>query len=202
VRLSFGRFTSYFPDGLNDFAFTADQLGMTLPHAPTVQRAIAPHFNLDLYSGIIGNTYTWSTQNQWSFAPSLTQSRGKHTFRFGGELAYAGLGSGGPARANGEFTFNRTWTQQYSDRGRDRYDGSGAADLLLGLPASGFVDWNDTYYRTFPYAAVYVQDDWKVRRNLTLNLGLRYDVQFPFVERWNRVNNGFDFNAVSPLRPC
>ncbi|MDQ2947835.1 MAG: TonB-dependent receptor, partial [Acidobacteriota bacterium] len=188
VRLSFGRFTSYFPDGLNDFGFTADQLGMSLPHAPTVQRATAPHFNLDLYSGVIGNTYTWSTQNQWSLAPSLTQSRGKHTLRFGGELVYTGLGNGGPGRANGEFSFNRTWTQQYSDRGRDRYDGSGVADLLLGLPASGFIDWNDTYYRTYPYAAVYVQDDWKVRRNLTLNLGLRYDVQFPFVERWNRVS--------------
>lgn len=199
LRASFGRFTSYFPDGERDFGLTAQALGMNLPTPPTVARATAPHVNLDLYTGIIGNTYTWSTDNQWSLAPSITRIHGRHTTKYGAEFVLAGRGSGGPGRANGEFSFNRTWTQQSSTRGGDRYDGSGIADLLLGLPASGFIDYNDTYYRKWPYWAVYVQDDWKVARNLTLNLGLRYDVQIPFVELRDRVNAGFDFNVVNPL---
>lgn len=199
IRGSFGRFTSDFPDGERDFNLTASSLGITLPHPSTVARDTAPHVNLDLYTSIIGNTYTWNVDNQWSFSPTLTRIHGRHSTKFGGEYVRAARASAGPGRANGEFSFNRTWTQLSSTRGGDRFDGSGIADLLLGLPASGFIDYNDSYYRTWPYMAFYIQDDWKARRNLTFNLGLRYDVQYPFIEQHDRVNTGFDFNSVNPL---
>lgn len=199
VRISFGRYTSYFPDGARDTALTAQSLGMTMPHPPTTKTDQAPRIQLNNYSDIIGNNYTWGTQNQWDFAPSVTQTHGTHTLHWGFEFVYAGVAQGDIGRANGQFKFDNGWTQQYADRNRDRFDGSGIASLLLGLPVSGYIDYNDTYYRTWPYLAGYVQDDWRIRRNMTLNLGLRYDVQIPFVERWNRVNSGFDFNSVNPL---
>jgi hypothetical protein len=111
---------------------------------------------------------------------------------------YAGLGQGGPGRANGEFSFTRQWTQQFAARSSGVLDGSGVADLLLGAPYSGDIDYNDSFYRTWPYYAGYVQDTWKLRHNLTVNLGLRYDVQIPFVERNNRTNAGFNFTSVNP----
>jgi hypothetical protein len=131
--------------------------------------------------------------------PTVTISRGTQTIKMGLDLVYAMRGAGNIGQANGQFSFNRSVTQRYPLRGINASDGSEVADLLLGAPGSGLVDWNDTYYRTWPYAGIFIQTDWKLRRNLTVNLGLRYDVQFPFVERWNRVNNGFDLTAKSPV---
>ncbi len=200
LRISFGRFTSYFPDGPPESSnITARALGISMPHPPTTHTDTAPRMQVSGYSDIIGNLYTWSTNNQWDFSPSITHSSGGHTRRYGFEYVYAGIGTGDTGRANSLFAFTNGWTQQYADRNRDSSDGSGIASLLLGLANSGYVDYNDTYYRTWPYVAGYIQDDWRARHNLTLNVGLRYDIQIPFVERWNRVNSGFDFNRVNPL---
>src|SRR6185295_10021733 len=128
---------------------------------------------------------------------TLTMTHGSQTLKFGIDLVYAMHANGSIGQANGQIAFSRYGTQQYPLTAATNI-GAGIADVLLGIPGSGFVDWNDTYYRTWRYGAVFVQDDWRVNGRLTLNLGLRYDVQVPWIERWNRVNNGFDFNVVNP----
>src|SRR5262249_38822928 len=137
LRLSFGRFTSYFPDGRQD-TITASALGITMPHPPTTKTDAAPRIQVTNYSDIIGNQYTWSANNQWDLAPSITHTRGKQTLHFGFEFVYAGIGTGDIGRANGLFKFDNGWTQQYADRNRNRFDGSGVASLLLGFPVSGY----------------------------------------------------------------
>lgn len=199
-RLSFGRFTQFFPDSSGAGNLTAADLGMLyMPQAPTVTGNSPPHFNLENFSSIVGNTYTWNSQNQWDFQPSLIHTRGRHVLHIGAELVYASIASAGPGRGNGEFTFGRAWTDQYTLRPRNGKDGSSVADLLLGTPQSGFIDYNGSSYRSWPYWAIYVQDYWRIAPRLTLNLGLRYDVQLPFVERSNRLNAGFDFSVKNPL---
>jgi hypothetical protein len=201
VRGSFSRFTSYFPDGIDSWPFTYDKLGIkNMPIPPTVTRKTAPVVRLDLYPDIIGTSYSWSTDNHWDFAPSMTKTRGKQTWHFGFEYARVGRGSGGPGLATGRLDFNsRYWTQQYKERGFGQSDGSGIASLLLGLPTGGQIDYNDSYYRTNGYYAVFFQNDWKVRSNVNINLGLRWDVWRPFVEQHDRVNSYFDWNAKNPL---
>jgi hypothetical protein len=204
LRASFGRFRSHFPNADMASDLTAADLGMTgMVHAPTNEAATPPRLAVDLFSNLFGsgaNVLTRRADNQWNLVPTLTFTRGKQTIRAGADLVYAMVGSGDIGLSNGYLQFTRWGTQRYPQRSAlNAQDGSGIADVLLGIPGAGQVDWNDTFYRTWPYFGIFIQDDWKIFRNLTLNLGLRYDVQFPWVERFNRINTGFDYNAVNPL---
>jgi hypothetical protein len=58
---------------------------------------------------------------------------------------------------------------------------------------------NATPYLSWRYPVAYFQDDWKINRRLTVNLGLRWDLEAPVIERYNRMERGFDFNAKSPI---
>jgi hypothetical protein len=205
VRASYGRFTSIFPNW-TDFTLTPQDLGMTqMIKAPSIEmRGVelntAPRIGVGdfaaLFSG--GGLYSWGTNNQWNLAPSMTMTRGRHTLRVGGEVNYYATGSYDPGVATGNLDFNSGWTQQFPDVRRNGQDGSSIASLLMGIPAGGSIDVNDSYYHSRPYFGVYVQDDWKVNTRLTLSLGLRYDVQVPWLERFNRRARDFDLNTKNP----
>ena len=72
------------------------------------------------------------------------------------------------------------------------------ASFLLGLPTSGSQQYTDATSLQFLYSAFYLQDDFKVTRKLTLNLGLRWDVETGPTERYNR-QTWFDPAAANPL---
>jgi hypothetical protein len=200
VRGSFARFTTYFPR-YTDYDFTIDKVGMTnMPHAPTVLKSSTPRFDVNGLTQLfaLSSSGEWSNYNQWNFTPSLIATRGKHSLRAGFEYNYVMQGIGNKGWANGTFSFDRGWTRQLSGYDGGTYDGSSIASLLLGYPASGQVDWQDNPYRTRPYFGIYLQDDWKVTRTLTMNVGIRYDVQIPWIERFNRSNRGWDFTTKNP----
>jgi hypothetical protein len=73
------------------------------------------------------------------------------------------------------------------------------ASALLGYAASGSVsNVNSLYYR-WGYVALWMQDDIKVTRKLSINLGLRWDVQTPVTEMHDRMNRGFFSDQVNPI---
>ena len=95
------------------------------------------------------------------------------------------------------FTGNSTWTQNAWTSANSN-SGDGYASFLLGIVGGSsnyplFPWWKQMYY------ALYVNDDWKVSRRLTLNLGLRYDLLTPQYEKWNRENGPFNPTVASPI---
>lgn len=201
IRASYGRFTSMFPR-YTDYDFTIDKLGMTkMPHAPTNTQSTVPRVEVSGSTQLfaLSSAGEWNSHNQWNLSPSLSMTKGTHTLKTGFELNYVAHAIGNRGYSNGTFLFDQGWTRQLSGYNGGTYDGAAIASLLLGVPASGQVDWQDNPYRTRPYFAGYIQDDWKVSRTLTLNVGLRYDVQLQWLERFDRYNSAFDMTVKNPL---
>jgi hypothetical protein len=200
VRGSFGRFTQITP-GYSDLDLKASSIGMTqLIQSPSAPFDIVPRINQDgpftrIFSS--GSVISRTPFTQWNLTPSLTLTRGRHTLKTGFEFGYQARGSINSGVTT--LTFGESWTQQFPNRRLGPLDGSGVASLLLGAPTTGSIDFNDSFYRTRPYYAGYIQDDWKIGQRLTLNLGLRYDVQVPWKERFNRLNRGWDPTVKNPL---
>jgi hypothetical protein len=158
-----------------------------------------PRFNLSPYSELGGTAVTnYETDDTYSLQPNITWIHDRHTLRLGAEFRLYNQDFLQPGAADGNYTFSKAWTQANPLRA-DAQSGNEFASFLLGLPASGSVDHNiDPAYRNYYYAA-FVQDDWKVSSNLTLNIGLRWDYETPRLERHNRMVRGFAFDQASPI---
>ena len=128
----------------------------------------------------------------------VTKIHGNHTIKIGGdarEYRWSAYTFGNPS---GTYSFNGTWTNDPAVSNTNVF-GQDLAQFLLGIPSGGSLDLNTQNTVQNKFMAVFVNDDWRVKSNLTLNLGLRFDHDFPETERFNRSVNGFDPNAVNPV---
>ncbi len=196
LRVSSNRYIeeARFQDGLG---YDITQLGFPSALASQLPTKIFPRFtisdNVQIGRGDFGREVT----NVYSFQPNVSWIKGAHTARFGLDMRlqqYARQASGLPGML---LNFDRTFTQQTFNRG-DTLSGSPIAAFLLGAPTSGQIDNNVFPIYMFKYYAPWVQDDWKISRKLTLNLGFRWDLNLPAVERYNRINYGFDRTITNP----
>jgi hypothetical protein len=158
-----------------------------------------PRINISGFQSLGRNpNFGASATNTFSLQPSIIYSRGGgKTLRAGVDLRwtqYSTQNSGQIMTFSAADTFTRADYQR-----SDGVSGSGLATWLLGEPTSGSVNINMYPIYMFPYYAAWAQYDWKLRRNLTINLGIRWDANLPPVERYNRMNRGFDPNVISPV---
>lgn len=136
-------------------------------------------------------------RNTYALSATINKQSGAHSVKTGFDvrrLQFHPFQINHPA---GQFTFNRGMTQSNPFAG-NRLQGFGLASFLLGAGASGNLanDFRPALGRH--YYAGFVQDDWKITPGITLNLGLRYDVERGPTERFNRMGY-LDLGAPSPL---
>lgn len=135
-------------------------------------------------------THNWSLNNSkvWS----------KHVAKFGFEARLVRVNNSEVADAVGNFSFDKTFTQGPNPNAASAVAGDGMASFLLGLGSGVMTKCFKCVSTQSTYWAWYFADDWKVSNKLTFNLGLRYELEIPRHERYNRVNV-FDAEAASPL---
>ncbi|PYV26973.1 MAG: hypothetical protein DMG24_05865 [Acidobacteria bacterium] len=130
-----------------------------------------------------------------SIASDFTKVRGRHSIQWGwqfinfGEIDHFG--------SQAFFNFPINFTQGPNPLAANPVTGSGFASFLLGT-GSGSVSLNADTIGTKDYWGWYIQDDWKATPKLTLNLGVRYDIQMAPTDRHDRFSS-FDFSGPNPI---
>ncbi|HUI55006.1 MAG TPA: TonB-dependent receptor [Bryobacteraceae bacterium] len=128
--------------------------------------------------------------------------QGNHTLKFGADVRQYRLNTFTAGASTGTFSFGNNWDKASSSASSTVTTGQDFAAFLMGLPTSSTSAGYDvnTYASWYSYyAAGFVQDDWRVRSDLTVNLGARYEHDGPYNEKYGRTVNGFDTTDANPL---
>jgi len=145
-----------------------------------------PTIGVSNYSITSGNDYAplINPTHMYEVREMLTWEKGKHSVTAGFDMRHYHLSSTNSAHSRGNFSFNA-----------NTYSGNGFVNLLLGLPTSAARDFpRNIFGETELNFPLFLQDDWKITNNLTLNLGLRYDLSAAPVQDFGQ-NSNFDMDT-------
>jgi len=161
-----------------------------------------PDIVLNSIQGLSEQQPSFSLSQTISLSETLSWIYGKHNLRFGGDYRRVHRDFLGGSNSTGTFTFTGLFTE---DAAHDATTGSSLADFLLGLPQETTIDASagKSYLRENVWDA-FAMDDWRVRTNLTLNYGIRYEFFAPYTEKYDRLgmvytDPGAAFNLNPPV---
>ncbi len=140
--------------------------------------------------GPSASTFSQYQTAVWQLVDSLVFIRGTHTFKAGADLRWYQLNAVAPPNPTGSFAFTTTGTNQQglvvapTDK---RTNGNAVAGFLLGQVDTFSIDLQESKIRPRDHIEEYfVQDDWKLTNRLTANIGARWTLHFPSVEKNNQ----------------
>jgi hypothetical protein len=160
-----------------------------------------PYISISGLGALADSAKSLNWDDVYAFSANVTRILRDHTLRFGAEYRVYRDTRRSFGNSSGLLTFDGTWTNGPLDNSPFAPIGQGLASFLLGLPSSGSIDVNDSAAQLSSIWGLYLADDWKITSRLTLNLGLRYELELPSTERYNRAVSDFDFTSRSPIAP-
>jgi hypothetical protein len=160
------------------------------PPTPNVSGEASDIFDTQgMGSAIIARDDTWTVSGD------LTKIQGRHTLKAGAQMITLQHNYSQTNTGAGIFCFCSGYTASSPVSG---VDGSSFASYLLGYPSGGGNSLPALVAGQETYRSVYFGDTWQVSSRLTLNLGLRYEQNGPWSERFNRLSF-WDLTAANPL---
>ncbi len=159
-----------------------------------------PYINLSGY-GNLGNRFDQILDEpaaNFSYQLGVLKTQGSHTLKTGFHAHIRDVNQNQFVGDGGQWNFSGGFTNGPDPLLPSPNTGQGLATLLLGLPTGGDMKSGYTTATRSKYFALYVQDDWRVTNRFTLNLGLRWEIETPFTDRFDHFAR-FDPRVPNPL---
>ncbi len=137
--------------------------------------------------------------DSFQYFTTLTHVAGKHSIAVGADLRLSKEYSFRYGNSDGLYSFSAGFTNGPKATDGGAPIGQELASMLLGLPTGGSFDINSKQISQSKYYGIFAQDNFRVFKQLTVNLGLRYERDLPTTERHDEGVIGFDASAVNPI---
>ncbi len=146
-----------------------------VPSGPAGFPQTVPPIGFNSFNIGVPTLTTFQPDNTYAIFDGFSKVVGNHSMKFGGEFRYLQVNERNTCSPNGVFTFNGTET------------GNDFADFLLGAPTTYNQCSQQFLDSRSRYGALYVQDSYKAKPNLTFNLGLRWEVSMPWYDTQGKI---------------
>ena len=159
----------------------------------------------NVYMGAYSSLSDWesgdgaTTSLTHNLSGQLNKLKGSHEIKFGADFrVYRAFNDRHPLSVSPQFNFSTTYTAGPLDNSPPAPIGQELAAMLLGVPG-GLMEQTASFATQDTYLGLFVHDDYKITRRLTINLGIRFEYESPLTERFDRLVSGFAADTPNPI---
>jgi hypothetical protein len=171
------------------YGFNTSTIGLPASFTSRAEEPIFPDFSITDVSGLgsISSAYFTDGEGSYEGQAHLTWVTGAHTIKAGVDYLFVYFNEYRPTWPTANFSFGRGITQGPNPAVPSTDGGWGFATFLLGTSAGGQITQDPSLADSQKNTDAYLEDDYKLTKTLTLNLGVRYDVLTGFTDRHNKL---------------